>query len=243
MLSVDHRLKGRELRLRDSMVKFESPSNEVEIAKSFERPSPMTLNRPMIMLLEGLGVPSDVFLELQRMAVNETKAAAEDISSASRLLATYGLGTSFRVPSVWNSLHKMGLSIASAGLGEDLFTMRILDYSVNHVLRELKHHARIPVPGSWTLVGVADVHNVLKEGEIFACIRESKDEGSIYLEGPCWITRSPVIHPGDIQKVVAIGKPPPGSPYDIEPLTNSVVFSVKGKRELQLTTYVILPNH
>ncbi|KAG9002981.1 hypothetical protein FRB90_011272 [Tulasnella sp. 427] len=46
------------------------------------------------------------------------------------------------------------------------------------------------------------------------------------------IVRSPTVHPGDVQLVHAIGKPEPGSPYDIEKLENTVVFSVKGSRPL-----------
>ena len=37
-----------------------------------------------------------------------------------------------------------------------------------------------------------------------------------------------MIHPGDVQIVRAIGKPPAGSPFEREPLPNSVVFSIKG---------------
>ena len=38
-----------------------------------------------------------------------------------------------------------------------------------------------------------------------------------------------MIHPGDVQIVRAIGSPPPGSPFEKEPLPNAVVFSIKGK--------------
>jgi RNA-dependent RNA polymerase len=229
MLSVDYKLQGRVLCIRPSMTKFDSPSLAIEIAKSFEKPTKMVLNRPMIMLLEGLGVDAKHFLDLQRSAVQETKSAAEEISSAIYMMESYGLGTSFKLGSVWNNLsRKLDLSFRTMCSDEDLFTMRILDYSVNHVIRELKHHARIPVPNSWTLPGVADVHDYLQEGEIFACVQELPDHPSLYLEGVCLITRSPVIHPGDVQMVRAIGKPPKGSPYDMEPLKNSVVFSVKG---------------
>ena len=102
------------------------------------------------------------------------------------------------------------------------------------VLRELKHHARIPVPGpeSWTLVGVADIHGQLEEGEIFACIDSPNDSRLIYLEGPCLISRSPTIHPGDIQMVHAIGRPPAGSALASESLRNTVVFSIQGMSRL-----------
>ncbi|KAG8945822.1 hypothetical protein FRC04_012269 [Tulasnella sp. 424] len=64
-----------------------------------------------------------------------------------------------------------------------------------------------------------------------ACIHQQGQQ-PIFLEGPILICRSPTIHPGDVQLVQAIGKPKPGSPYDIENLPNTVVFSVKGKRPL-----------
>lgn len=38
-----------------------------------------------------------------------------------------------------------------------------------------------------------------------------------------------MIHPGDVRIVTAIGRPPPGSPFEKEPLPNAVVFSVKGR--------------
>lgn len=76
---------------------------------------------------------------------------------------------------------------------DDEFPHRVVAYAVNHVLRELKHHARIPVPESWTLVGIADIHNVLEEGQVFACVQPHHSNKRIYLEGAVLITRSPVV--------------------------------------------------
>ena len=105
-----------------------------------------------------------------------------------------------------------------------------MDFAVNHVLRDLKYHARIPVPGpdSWTLVGVADVHKYLREGQVFVCV-DSQQHGLLYLEGPVMVSRSPYIHPGDVQVAYAIGAPPAGSPFSRESLRNTVVFSVVGE--------------
>lgn len=59
MLSVDYRLSGRAICLRPSMIKFEAPeSRQIEIARAFDRPGKYYLNRPLIMLLEGLGALS-----------------------------------------------------------------------------------------------------------------------------------------------------------------------------------------
>jgi len=55
-----------------------------------------------------------------------------------------------------------------------------------------------------------------------------------------------MIHPGDVQLVQAIGKPPKNSPYDIEPLANCVVFACQGSFPLinstshYLRLYVVL---
>ncbi|PCH33560.1 RdRP-domain-containing protein, partial [Wolfiporia cocos MD-104 SS10] len=229
MLSVDYRLRGREICIRQTMLKFDAPTSlMIEIAQSFDKPGKYFLNRPLIMLLEGLGVPGEVFLTLQEQAVRDTRRALNSLETAARLLEAHGLGASFRLSSTMLGLHKLGL----APFLEDMFWRQMMDFAVNHVLRELKHHARIPVPGGWTLVGVADVHGWLQEGEIFACIDPQDHSGLIYLEGLTLISRSPTIHPGDVQVVHAIGRPPPGSPFERESLRNSVVFSIHGDRPL-----------
>ncbi|OCH96496.1 RdRP-domain-containing protein [Obba rivulosa] len=229
MLSVDHTLKGRIICPRRSMIKFEAPhSTLIEVARAFDRPGKYYLNRPLIMLLEGLGVPYEVFQELQDDAVRHVEDSRDSLENAARLLETHGLGSSFRLTSIMLNLHKLGVE----PLMQDVFWRQMMDFAVNHVLRELKHHARIPVPNGWTLVGVADVHRFLEEGEIFACVMPSEGAEPIYLEGPTLISRSPTIHPGDVQVVRAIGNPPANSPFAKESLRNTVVFSVKGQRPL-----------
>jgi hypothetical protein len=235
MLSIDHTLNGvHTIALRPSMVKFETDSGsgvqEVEIARAFDRPTPYCLNRPLITLLEGLGIPTDVFLKFQNDAVQETKSATLTLSKAARLLETHGLGASFRLPSTMHSLARLGLN----SIHDDPFYNKLLQIAVYHVLRDLKHHARIPIPGAWTLVGVADVHKYLREGEVFACVKH-QTQGIIFLEGLLLISRSPTIHPGDVQIVKAIGIPPEGSCFAREPLYNTVVFSVKGRLTVPLS--------
>jgi RNA dependent RNA polymerase. len=224
MLCVDHKLSGRAVCLRESMIKFEAPSaRELEIAKVFDKPGRYYLNRPLIMILEGLGVNYDVFRYYQERAVLEAQDSVTSLSKAGRLLEAHGLGNSFRLTSVMLKLDKLGVDAP-----EDAFYQRMMEFAVNHVLRDLKHRARIPIPGAWTLVGVADFHRFLRENEIFVCIRESYMEDPIYLEGDVVVSRSPTIHPGDVRVARAIGKPPPGSCFEQEPLPNTVVFSVKG---------------
>uniref|UniRef100_D8PK67 RNA-dependent RNA polymerase n=1 Tax=Schizophyllum commune (strain H4-8 / FGSC 9210) TaxID=578458 RepID=D8PK67_SCHCM len=225
MLSVDYKLRGRAVCLRPSMIKFEAPDSlNLEIARAFDRPGKYYLNRPLIMLLEGLGVPYETFLKYQDLAVRDAHRATESLEHAARMLEAFGLGTSFRLPSVLLNLEKLGID----HLPGDAFYDRMLEFAINHVLRVLKNHARIPIPGAYTLVGVADVHRYLAEGEVFACVKEVDSNRIEYLEGDILISRSPTIHPGDVQVVRAIGRPPAGSPFAQEPLANTVVFSVKG---------------
>lgn len=236
---MDYKLKGRAIGIRPSMTKFEAPSlTQIEIARAFDRPSPFYLNRPLIMVLEGLGVPWETFKQFQDAAVRDAEGSSKDLERAARMLETFGLGTSYRLSSIMLNLHKLGVRMP-----QDLFYKNMMQFAINHVLRELKHHARIPIPG-WTLVGVVDVHDYLEADQVFACV-QSLDGKRTYLTGRVLVTRyvyiislrfipflsalrSPVIHPGDVLVVNAIGRPPPGSPFEKERLANSIVFPIRG---------------
>ena len=184
MVSVDYRQTGRELVLRPSMIKFQALEwPEIEIVRQFDHPSPFYLNRPLIMVLEGLGVEYQVFKHYQDKAVLDAEDSRKDLKRAGRLLESFGLGTSFRLPSVMYHLHKLGVPMQ-----KDPFYKHIMDFAINHVLRELKHRARIPIPG-YTLVGVADVHGWLEPTEVFACVIHKQTMKLEYLKGEMVITR------------------------------------------------------
>ncbi|KAI0341621.1 RdRP-domain-containing protein [Trametopsis cervina] len=230
MLSVDYTLPGRQLCLRRSMIKFEAPhSSHVEVVTAFTSPGKFYLNRPLVMMLEGLEIAGgyEILKELQAVVIAHTKEAYTGLDKAARLFESYGVGSSFKLASVFLGLDKLGIRPRHHPLFGQL-----IDLAVHHVLRELKYHARIPVPDGWTLPGVADIHGYLQEGEIFACITSNDGSEPHYLEGPTMVFRSPTSAPGDIQVVTAIGKPPPQSPFFLEPLRNTVVFATKGARPL-----------
>ncbi|KAI0274706.1 RdRP-domain-containing protein [Gloeopeniophorella convolvens] len=229
MISVDYRLTGRVVVLRQSMIKFDAPgSTDVEIAQAFIHPIKFYLNRPLIMILEGLGIPYSVFKRLQTAAIRDVNEAADSLVKAANTLDQYGLATSYRLSSTL--LHLARLDITPSLM--DDFYDQMLGYSIHHILRDLKHHARIPVRDGYTLAGIADVHGYLREGDVFACVTDPETYAIRYLEGRILVSRSPTIHPGDVQVVHAIGQPPPGTPFDKEPLMNTVVFPVKGARPL-----------
>ena len=251
VLSVDPTLDDLLILLRPSMVKFESASNHaIEVARSFNKPGKFFLNRPLVMILGGLGVDAKVFLKLQRDAVEATQEASRSLKGAVSLCETHGLGNAFALPSIFSNLRKLGIDfeqdITPSGL-RDPFMDRCMQFAVHHVLREIKFRARVPVPDSWKLVGIVDVHNILLPNQIYgitiqdrvsrsllmtftlACLVRGEGAKPEYLQGPILISKSPTIHPGDVQMAEAIGTPPPGSP--LHKLSNCVVFSQRGTQK------------
>lgn len=62
---MDPSLPGQEAVFRPSMRKFESPHRRLEVLQT-SRPQAVFLNHQLIMLLSNLGVPDEVFMNLQR---------------------------------------------------------------------------------------------------------------------------------------------------------------------------------
>ena len=65
VLTLDPTLPGKKAVFRPSMLKFESPHRRLEVLQT-SRPQVVFLNHQLIMLLSNLGVPDEVFLNLQR---------------------------------------------------------------------------------------------------------------------------------------------------------------------------------
>lgn len=251
MVAVDENLKGVKMRLRPSMNKFEGPAEEtatIEIARAFEKPNTCYLNRPLIMILEDRGVYKQAFLDLQEAAVANIHMSSDSVMQCRQLFREHSLGGSYRLSYVWQMLNAVGLGMEyeknARVVLRDPFFERLVQFAKNDVLRSIKHNARIPVYDGYLLVGVADegpayeaegFENVFKlqEGEIYACVQKSIDEPPEWIEGAVTISRSPVVHPGDVQRVTAIGKPPDdGRLCFFRNLKNVVVLPSSGGRSL-----------
>ncbi|KAI0045365.1 RdRP-domain-containing protein [Auriscalpium vulgare] len=259
---VDPRMTGSiKMRLRPSQRKFRVPDveeAEIEIARSFDYPNAVHFNRPVIMALEDRGVPKEAFLDLQEEAKASVYLARTSLQKFGVLLKSSGLGYKYHLAFIFEQLEKIGLDLRAQDGRVALnspFIGRLLRYTMNHSLRLMKHKARIPVPKSFQLVGVADEGQAyIQEGhdpkdvytlpvghifgacffdDWFVCVQESPEEEPIWLRGNCVISRSPVIHPGDLQRVFAIGKPPEGKLCAFRDLKNVVVMpAVPGTRAL-----------
>jgi len=157
------------------MIKFKklaSDSYEVEVAKWFQYPTPCYLNRPLTMILDHLGVEHKAIENAQYQVLMEaSRACTIALGSLARLVDEYGLGRPF-------GLYKLLRHLVNGGLHyRDLFQdsrpatkffERVGDTILVHLKRDVKHRARILIPNSYTLVGVADVHEYLKPAEVFS---------------------------------------------------------------------------
>ncbi len=118
-------------------------------------------NSPLVMLLEDVGVRRDAFQELQDLAVADAKTMDDSISQFCSVLGAHRLGNAYGLRELLGRLRdrfNMDLK-ASAGktIGIDNpFLRQIRQVTMTDILRDIKHGARIPIPDSYLLVGVAD---------------------------------------------------------------------------------------
>lgn len=221
MIALDNRVEGHFLHLRPSMIKFQgSPANDIEICGASFKPLPMYLNRQIIKILEDLGVEESSFLSLQADAVEKLRMTTRNSINAANFLKRQHVGQASKLPWLVRELMDINLSYEDDG-----FLRNVVELCVLAELREIKHRSRIRVEQGLTLYGIMDETNVLKEGQIYCSVHN--DDGPRILTGPVVITRSPALHPGDVQVVEALDVPK-DSP--LRALHNCVVFSQQGDR-------------
>ncbi|KAI9697852.1 MAG: hypothetical protein M1820_007639 [Bogoriella megaspora] len=226
MASLDTRLKGEVLNLRHSMIKFESKEDwNFEICGEASRPLTCFLNKPLIKIMEDLGVPVESFLDLQTERINELRMVMRNPINAKFFLEENHIGRSTQIPLLIEMLQDIGLSFQN-----DEFLTNFVEMGSLFLLREMKYRGRYRLNKTQgiTLYGIMDETGYLEEGEIYVPIerREGRQE---LTGGRVAITKSPVMHPGDIQIVRPV-EVPQDSP--LIALHNCVVFSSKGKRDL-----------
>jgi len=147
------------------------------------------------MLLEALGVNAGAFVDLQDAMKAQVYTASHSLEGFTDHLRGYSIGRSFYLPFILDQLAKLGLgprdTFEKRAFG-NAFLGRLLRGSTHHILREMKYRARIPVPGSYRLVGVADEGQgyiregadpsevfTLKEGFIYGMVSHSSPKGRL----------------------------------------------------------------
>ena len=126
------------------------------------------------MTLEDREVRLQAFLDLQEKAKASVYMASDSLANFRQLLRDTGLGLKFRVPFILERLEKLGLDFKPTKKMKAIdnpFLDRLVRYTTTHALRDMKYRARIRVPNSYLLVGVAD------EGQAY--IQEGLDAESV----------------------------------------------------------------
>lgn len=227
MLALDSRLKGKSIYLRPSMVKFrESKSTDLEICATGHKPHPLYLNQQIIKILEDMGVEDSFFLDLQWMAVENLRTTICTARNAAEFLRKQSIGEDISLPWFIRELGSLKLSFH-----HDDFLLEVVETAIFAEIRALKYKGRIPVKDGYTLLGIMDETNWLEEDEIFCVVEENEEVRRI--KGKVIITRSPALHPGDVQWVSAVAVPD-DSP--LMRLRNCICFSQKGTRDLQASS-------
>lgn len=220
MICVNPDLKEDRLVLRNSMLKFPCSNSEcLETIKS-SAPRPVFLNRPLITILEQLGVPSHVFLRLQEHMILEFTDALVYEELAVEVLTSWVKNPLIPFRTLWEG----GLSLA-----QDPFFRSLLLAIYRNAVAGLRYKSRIAIPENEgrNMLGVLDETDTLDYGQVFVQYTELGADstlGTKVLTGTVLVTKCPCLHPGDVRKFTAV---------DVEALhhiKDCIVFPSKGKR-------------
>ena len=160
------------------------------------------------------------------MEVERLRMTTSSTENASKFVKIHSVGDKIDLPWFIDRLSHLHLSFQ-----DDDFLTDVVEAAVMIELRALKYKARIPVKDGFTLLGVMDETGILEEGQVF-CIVEVDGKARV-ITGKngkkVIITRSPALHPGDIQLATAVTVP---EKSPLMQLRNCICFSQKGSRDL-----------
>ncbi|KAK7977121.1 hypothetical protein PG988_004611 [Apiospora saccharicola] len=228
MVALDTRLTGRKMLVRPSMVKFETDDKDnLEICDTANKPIPLVLNRQMIKIMEDMKVPNDFFFKYQNREINRLSLITAHTVNTVEFLRRQRIGEQVGFPQLIRWLDRNEIDYK-----RDRFLSSIVEAVVLREVRLLKHKARIPMEEGVTLFGICDETKFLEEDEVFVTFNKSDAVRANFMDldqQQMLVTRSPAMHPGDIQIVTNV-IPPDGHP--LRSLQNCIVFSQKGKRDM-----------
>lgn len=203
--------------IRKSMHKFKSDSNNLEILE-VTRPGRLHLNRQVITLLSGLGIPDHVVINLQeKMLIDLAEMLLYDEIALPVLLES-------AVNVDFNLIANKGISLV-----QEPFFRSLLLAIYHHRITNLMKRTRIQIPldKGRIMMGTTDETKTLKSGEVF--IRYSQQttrpgKNAITYEGPVVVTKNPCFHEGDVRVFIATNVP------ELSHMIDCIVFPQKGTR-------------
>ncbi|GLA40306.1 hypothetical protein AnigIFM63309_007923 [Aspergillus niger] len=225
MLAVDGRLSGSQVKIRPSMIKFQGDMKDLEICDMAAKPMVLVLNRQMIKILEDMGTPDDWFLTLQEAALTKLRSVTASAHNSEVFIKRQAVGDSIGLYRLFRHCHLRDLDYR-----KEPFIRSVVEAVVLKELRLLKHKARIPVFKGITLFGVMDETGLLEADQVYVTYEPIEGRHAPPPSaGMVLVTRSPALHDGDIQFAQNV-IPPDNHP--LAELTNCIVFSSKGYRDL-----------
>ncbi|RHZ65049.1 hypothetical protein Glove_319g157 [Diversispora epigaea] len=219
VLCLSRYLRGQQIQVRPSQLKFESNHNVLEIIRGSCMITAY-LNRQAITLLSTLGIPDKVFIDMKDEQVEELDKMLQSDPTAIRVLQ--------------QNIDEYGMTRTLADLVKAGFLSRRDPYLVNLislfriiVLRDLKKKAKIRVSDGAFLLGVLDETESLKEDQIYVCKSDPNNPNARHVfKGTCIVFRNPCFHPGDIRVVTAV------ECKNLDHLIDVVVFPSVGYRDI-----------
>ena len=215
VVSLDPQLDelDMDIAIRPSMTKFSSKDTIIEVC-SIARYNPAFLNRQIILLLSGLGVPNKVFIDLQDRMLELLDRALQNEDHALNLFRKYN---SERIYEDILYLLEKGFSTR-----RDSYIKRVLHCLYKRSIGEIRSKSRIISPKSAVLMGVMDEKALLDYGQVF--VRKSYKGKSKVITGKVVVTKNPCHHPGDVRLLEAVDIP------ELYHYANVVVFPQRGHR-------------
>ncbi|XP_029201631.2 uncharacterized protein LOC114966061 isoform X2 [Acropora millepora] len=208
VLALDPKLSEKTAVFRPSMRKFESPHRRLEVLQT-SRPQPVFLNHQLIILLSSLGIPDEVFINLQRRMLDRLAGMLVD-----EKLATQQLASGAKTDIAYKRLSEAGLQLTN-----EPFFKSLLVALYKERMQNLLKRARILLPTSEArlMIGVMDETGILEPGQVFVQYSLVSNEADTFMEfskssrqtltGPVVVTRNPCLHPGDVRQLTAVSVP------------------------------------
>ncbi|XP_061186419.1 LOW QUALITY PROTEIN: uncharacterized protein LOC133194482 [Saccostrea echinata] len=203
--------------IRESMKKFESSSTSLEVLQ-VSRPGRLHLNRQVITLLSGLGIPDEIFQELQETMIFDLADMFLHDDKALSSLQELSLATDFK-----------RLLDKKVSIVREPFLRSLLLAIFEQRVDDLKKRSRIQIPldkGRY-MMGTSDETQSLKYGQVF--IQYSKEinqpvKDVQIVQGKVVVTKNPCFHPGDLRVFEAVYIPA------LKHMVDCIVFPQLGSR-------------
>ncbi|KAH8893681.1 rna-dependent rna polymerase [Thozetella sp. PMI_491] len=225
MIALDTRQQGRKICFRPSMRKFVATMDSLEICDMGSKPISLVLNRHLIKIMEDIGVRDRWFTTLQEKALGRLRRITLTKDNVATFLKFTKIGEPFKFHSFLRSTNYMDYR-------KDSFLRRVVEAVILRELRLIKYKARIPVQHGVTLFGVMDETGYLAEGEVYVTynVKMHRHHKPPPGEQTLLVSRSPALHPGDVQR--ARNRIPPEGHALRDSHRNCIVFSQQGHRDL-----------